>query len=267
MDGLAEWFAREVEQGIEGTAIRAGVIGKLEIHDPADADQEKVLRAAARATLRTGAPLAIELALTPSAAPSTGSGLRLRAGPGPSPVPAGSPDPARVGRGEKQALTPGLSMGEALDRLHCLLQEEGVPPEKVLFCGMDRAVPQEERLRVARLGYYLLFDGFGKEWYVRGGEERTPRDPERLRWLKELIEAGHRGTRTDAPVARIPGHRQKDAAGALRWVGLCPHLQEHRPDDGSRALCTQADHDADHVQPRPRLCFCGLRKGGKTERQ
>ena len=114
------------------------------IEDLFDRRQEKVLRAAARASVRTGAPLAIDC-------------------------------PA----------------GKAFDAVSCSLEEEHLPPAKVLLCRMDRDMPQDERKRAADRGYYLLFDGFGKEWWIRGGERRIPIDPERLRWLKELIDAGY----------------------------------------------------------------------------
>jgi len=143
-DSLAEQFARDVEEGIDGTQIKAGVIGQLCIEDLSDPGQEKVLRAGVRASVRTGAPLAID-----------------------------------------------CPPGEVFDAVHRLLGEEHVPPTKVLLCGMDRDMAQDERKCAADRGYYLLFDGFGKEWWIRGGERRIPVDPERLRWLKELIEAGY----------------------------------------------------------------------------
>lgn len=144
VDGLAAQFTGEVEQGIEGTAVRAGVIGLICIDDPADEQQEKILQAAARASLRTGAPLA------------------LRCPP-----------------------------GAGFAAVHALLQQEGLPASKVLLSGMDRFMAEEDRLRPASLGYYLLFDGVGQEYYVRGGESRVPRDPERLRALKGLVEKGY----------------------------------------------------------------------------
>jgi phosphotriesterase-related protein len=103
-----------------------------------------VLRAAARASNRTGAPVAVD-------------------------CPPGPP----------------------FEVAHRLLTEEQADPAKVLLCGMDRAMSARERRRPADLGYYLLFDGFGKEWYLRGGEERLPRDPERIRCLKEMVDAGY----------------------------------------------------------------------------
>jgi len=140
-EDLAKEFVHDIE---EGPAHQAGLIGKLEIDDPDDKLQARVLKAAASASRRTGAPIAI-----------------------------------------------ACPVGQTFERVHSHLQDGGVSPAKVLLCGMDRDMPRETRARPAELGYYLMFDGFGKEWYLRGGECRIPRDPERLRALKELVDAGY----------------------------------------------------------------------------
>jgi phosphotriesterase-related protein len=143
VDGLAARFSSSIEQGIGDTGIQAGILGKLELPDPSEQAQAKVLRAAARASAHTGSPIAID-------------------------CPAGRP----------------------FEEANQILSQEQVPPAKVILCGMDSVTSPDERQRRAELGYYLLFDGLGKEWYVRGGEERLPRDPERLRVIKQLIDAG-----------------------------------------------------------------------------
>jgi len=154
VDGLAEQFTRELEVGIEGTGIRAGIVGEIEVTDLADSRQRLVLTAAARAALHAGVPLAVD-----------------------------------------------CPPGEGFEAVHRLLQGEGMPPAGVWLCGMDRVMVDDLRQplhpagvqgqRPADLGYYLLFDGFGQEFYVRGGESRTPRDFERVRWLRALVDRGH----------------------------------------------------------------------------
>jgi phosphotriesterase-related protein len=57
VEELTEFFVREIERGIEGTDIRAGVI-KVANGTTIDAFGEKVLRAAARASRTTGLPIA-----------------------------------------------------------------------------------------------------------------------------------------------------------------------------------------------------------------
>ena len=54
---LAAQIIREVEEGVDGTKIRCGIIGEIGTGWPIAPDEEKVLRAAARAQKTTGAPL------------------------------------------------------------------------------------------------------------------------------------------------------------------------------------------------------------------
>ena len=49
----------DIESGINGTDIRAGVIGELGCTEPLHPDEEKVLRAGARAQQQTGVPLTV----------------------------------------------------------------------------------------------------------------------------------------------------------------------------------------------------------------
>jgi phosphotriesterase-related protein len=59
VETLQRWMVDEVTVGIEGTPARAGIIGEIGISTIANADEEKVLRAAARAHRETGAPLSV----------------------------------------------------------------------------------------------------------------------------------------------------------------------------------------------------------------
>lgn len=54
IDEVAARFVRAVEVGIGGTAVRAGVLGELGTSSPIKDDEVKVLRAGARAHLKTG---------------------------------------------------------------------------------------------------------------------------------------------------------------------------------------------------------------------
>jgi phosphotriesterase-related protein len=59
VDGLAKYFAQEINRGIDGTGIKAGVI-KIGINDARPTAPEEVgLRAAARASKATGMPIRI----------------------------------------------------------------------------------------------------------------------------------------------------------------------------------------------------------------
>lgn len=55
---IADLWVREIEQGIEGTGIRAGII-KVATSDPITEQEELMLRAPARTHLRTGVPVTI----------------------------------------------------------------------------------------------------------------------------------------------------------------------------------------------------------------
>ncbi|NII69689.1 phosphotriesterase-related protein [Microbacterium ulmi] len=55
-DELTDWFVEEVEVGLDGTNVRAGIIGEIGSNDDRlTTAEERVFRAAARAGLRTGA--------------------------------------------------------------------------------------------------------------------------------------------------------------------------------------------------------------------
>jgi len=59
IDQLADRLVKEITEGFDGTDIRAGIIGEILTSWPVTAIEEKTLRAAARAQLRTGAALSI----------------------------------------------------------------------------------------------------------------------------------------------------------------------------------------------------------------
>lgn len=57
IDEISYLMCGEIEDGIDGTGIKAGVIGEIGISSPMHPDEEKVLRAAAAAHLKTGAAI------------------------------------------------------------------------------------------------------------------------------------------------------------------------------------------------------------------
>ena len=56
-DRIAEWFIRDIEQGIQGTSARAGIIKCATDHDGVTPINEKLLRAAAKTHRATGLPI------------------------------------------------------------------------------------------------------------------------------------------------------------------------------------------------------------------
>lgn len=66
VDGLAEEMVRDLEEGFPGTTARAGIIGEVGCDQWfVSATEERVLRAAARASLRTGAAIYLHAARWP----------------------------------------------------------------------------------------------------------------------------------------------------------------------------------------------------------
>ena len=65
-DELADRMIRELTDGIGDTGVRAGIIGEIGVNlDYATAQEERVLRAAARAQKATGAPLTTHASMYP----------------------------------------------------------------------------------------------------------------------------------------------------------------------------------------------------------
>ena len=60
-EAIADEFVRELEEGIDGTGIRAGIIGEIGTSQTLYDEEVKVLRAAAMAHARTGAPVMVHL--------------------------------------------------------------------------------------------------------------------------------------------------------------------------------------------------------------
>jgi phosphotriesterase-related protein len=56
---ITQQIVRDVTEGIDGSDIRSGIIGEIGTSWPLQPDEEKVLRAAARAQKETGAPMSI----------------------------------------------------------------------------------------------------------------------------------------------------------------------------------------------------------------
>jgi phosphotriesterase-related protein len=81
--------------------------------------------------------------------------------------------------------------GTELPRVHEILQEEGVPPDRVAILHMDDGVRMALRRRAAEWGYYVSLDCFGVERYLDRVHDVLPRDTQRIAWVVDLIERGH----------------------------------------------------------------------------
>lgn len=80
VDDLTERFVSEIEYGIDGSAIRAGVIGEIGLSEPIGAGERKALQAAARAQQRTGAAISVHTAAHATEADTALRALEILAG-------------------------------------------------------------------------------------------------------------------------------------------------------------------------------------------
>lgn len=67
VDALQERFTAEVTEGLDGTAIRAGLIGEIGCSWPLEPSERRALQAAARAARTTGAALSVHPGRAPGA--------------------------------------------------------------------------------------------------------------------------------------------------------------------------------------------------------
>jgi len=63
VEELADWFRRQIEDGIGGSGVRPGIIGELGTSAPIHPDEERVLRAAAIAQRETGLAINVHVAI------------------------------------------------------------------------------------------------------------------------------------------------------------------------------------------------------------
>lgn len=61
IDQIAEEIEKDITMGVDDTGIRAGIIGEIGTSFPITPNEEKILRASARAHLKTGIPISIHL--------------------------------------------------------------------------------------------------------------------------------------------------------------------------------------------------------------
>jgi phosphotriesterase-related protein len=104
VDEIADEFVSDVRDGIDDTAVRGGLIGEIGLSGHIRPEEERVLRAAARAACRTGAPLSIH-------------------------------PPGRAADEHQDGTYPSSRWG--LDVLD-IVAEEGLPDDRVVICHQAR---------------------------------------------------------------------------------------------------------------------------------
>jgi phosphotriesterase-related protein len=162
LDSITRRFLAEIQEGIGDTNIRAGVLGEIGTSSPIHPDEEKVLRAAARAHKATGIAIAVHLSPAPS--------LDLWAGH------------AVLDILESEGVNPGRVLLCHLDNM--------------LAPGEDFQKAIQQHFSLGRRGCFLGYDGCGKEHYFPSGSRAAfpsfwcPHDRERAKASASLLEAG-----------------------------------------------------------------------------
>ncbi len=149
VDEIAEKIICEITTGIDNTNIRAGVIGEIGISEVFNDSERKVLKASAKAQLKTGLGILVHIN------PWTTNGL------------------------------------EATE----ILISEGVQPDRICVCHVDVEYNKEYLNELLKMGVYIEFDNFGKEYYVdkearRKGYGLFISDRERIDIIRNIISDG-----------------------------------------------------------------------------
>ncbi|WP_380676210.1 phosphotriesterase family protein [Salinigranum sp. GCM10025319] len=159
IDDLRAEFVSDVRSGIDATDVRAGVIGEIGLSGHIHDDEERVLRGAARAATETGAPLAVH-------------------------------PPGRTPHSQRDRTYPSSRWGlEILD----IVEEEGLPPDRVAMCHMDRTVYEDLTYQraLADRGAYLEYDLWGHELHLSRYDDAYMPDTQRLEFTTSLIDDGY----------------------------------------------------------------------------
>lgn len=155
VDELAGIFAMDISTGMDGTAVRAGIIGEIGTsgisvetrtkNGHITAQEEKALRAAAQASRITNATVAVHL------------------------------DPR------------GQGAFEVID----ILRSEGVEPERMIMCHMDANPDLSYHKSVAARGVYIEYDHFGREYYAGHMNQPYTSDKRRIELTCAMVKAGY----------------------------------------------------------------------------
>jgi phosphotriesterase-related protein len=153
---LADEFVGDVREGIGDTDVRAGILGEIGTSGAIHDREEVVLRAAARASLRTGAPVSVH--------------------------PPSDRDPE---------WPPSRRALQILD----VLEAEGLPLDRVAVCHMDQSKwlggSMTYQREILDRGAYVEFDLFGHELYFADAADAQPSDVDRAGYVADLVEDGY----------------------------------------------------------------------------
>lgn len=162
VEDIESEFVSDVRNGIGDTDVRAGIIGEIGMSGHIYDQEERVLRGAARAAVRTGAPVTIH-------------------------PPGGSPESQKGGE------YPASRWGhDILD----IVEAEGLGPDRVIMGHQDMSAWVEDlsyQRELAERGAYVEYDIFGQKpyHYKPSFHDAWPSDVQRVERLAELIDDGY----------------------------------------------------------------------------
>lgn len=144
---LADFYRRELLEGMGGTKVRAGLIGELGVSNPVHEGEQRILRAAAKVQRELGVAVSLH--------PSWG--------------PEGAMEAARAA--EAAGLEPGRTA--------------------ISHCDNRFAGEVGQHVALAKRGFMVELDSFGREVYYPHVNAQLPSDAERIRALQALLEGGY----------------------------------------------------------------------------
>ena len=150
---LAETVLKEIRLGVGETGVRPGIIGEIGVRPDIEDWERKSLRVAAQAHRERGLPISVHVQAVPTIPGFTGE-------------------------------TNGL---QALD----LLEEHGVPPDKVIISHTDAKINLGYMKAIMDRGAYAEFDHIGKEFYLDSADFIMDSDWDRVQALAELVAGGY----------------------------------------------------------------------------
>jgi phosphotriesterase-related protein len=152
VDEIEAAILRDLAAGIDGTGIRAGVIGEIGVNGQPLGEsrrtclvtpvEERGLRAAARASRATGVPVVVHQPNVPDAVPV----------------------------------------------LTAILEQESLDPDMVCLGHMSSVLDLELHEEMIRRGYWIAYDNFGMN--VENSYVTDATDERRVAWLAELLRRG-----------------------------------------------------------------------------
>lgn len=149
---LTKDIVYEIQNGIQDTKIKPGIIGELGVSTIIEDWDRKLLRVAVNSQKETGLPISIHIQAVPT--------------------------------------LKSFSEPNGLEVLR-ILEKEGAQINKVAICHTDAQINLKYIKNITKSGAHAEFDHFGKDFYFKEADFLMDRDIDRVLALKELISSGY----------------------------------------------------------------------------